>query len=388
MNRISILFLTREFFPEQISGGAVYLYEVTKQLAKSRKYNLFVVSLVKDRQHKKFEVTEEGVHIERIYLPFPSDFLGIVQKADLFLAIPYLIKLIKKRRIDLICCYLSPTVSLPAFLCAMLTRIRKVVMVHGIMPAHHLALVGGKIKASIIQLAIRIILRLHWDKIIAVSKYTKDLVVEFGANENNVVVIPNGVDVERFKPLSSPLRQNQEIVLGFFGKLVREKGVIHLIFAVKELVKKIPNLKLIIAGDGPELSNCRRLCEKYRITDKVEFIGIIDRKLMPHIINSSDIVVLPSFTENMPLIMLEAIACGKVFIGTRVGAVPTIISNYLNGIIVEPGNINELINSIFAVSINKALRDYIGKNAREQAKEYSWDTIILRLRNIIDELFA
>jgi len=136
-----------------------------------------------------------------------------------------------------------------------------------------------------------------------------------------IMIAPNGVDIDRFKPserLGEQFRaslglSNRNKVVLFCGRLSYEKNVDILILAFKRLIRHIPEAILLILGDGPQRCALSHLVKEIGIEEHVFFLGRIkhDDKLIPEIYNASDIFVLPSAFEIQGLSILEAMACGK-----------------------------------------------------------------------------
>ena len=387
MNDTSILFFVEAFPPENLTGGAIHVYETTKRLARNTNNNIFILTSTKDKRCKQLEVTENNIQIKRIYVPPFSKFQFLRRLAFITLSIPVMIRMIKKYDINIVTVNVNILAAIPAFICSKLTRTKVVAVAHGTLKRDHLIYLYGDFFGPIFYHIQKLVMSLPFDKIIAVSNYTKDILVEMGVKEDRIVVILNGVDIVRFKPLSSP-KKDEEIIVGYIGSLTHVKGVKYLIQAMRQVIQKLPNVKLLIIGEGELQTDIARLCQELKIEDCVKFIGEINSRNMPEAINSLDVVVLPSLSENMPLVMLEAMACGKVFVGTRVGAIPEVIENYVDGIIVEPKDVDALSDAIISVLSDKTLKEKIERNARRKAEGYSWDVTVSKLEKMFRGMIA
>lgn len=144
--------------------------------------------------------------------------------------------------------------------------------------------------------------------------------------KHNWEVVYNGVDTELFRPMKIK-KISDKLNLIFVGNLNKEKGLDYLFEAVKDLTNKI---HLTIVGDGPLFKS---YIKKYPF---VHFIGRTSHLELPKIINQHDVLVLPTFVESFPNVILEAMACGKPAIATNIYGIPEMIQDNVNGFLVPP----------------------------------------------------
>ena len=213
------------------------------------------------------------------------------------------------------------------------------------------------------------------DKVLSVSEDLKLHIVNLGINENNVIVVPNGVDTEKFKPagkenarklLNLPLDKN---IILFVGALRSIKGVDYLIEAAKNFVDSNTELYLVGRDDGLKKS-LKKMAQDFKITDFIRFIGPVNHEDIPLWISASDILVLPSLSEGRPNVVLEALACEVPVVATDVGGIPELIINGETGYLVPAKNPLEL-----SEKVNKLLGD---ENQREKMGKFGRKSIIQR----------
>src|SRR5665647_12111 len=213
------------------------------------------------------------------------------------------------------------------------------------------------------------------DKVLSVSEDLKLHIVNLGINENKVIVVPNGVDTEKFKPagkensrklLNLPLDKN---IILFVGALRSIKGVDYLIEAAKNFVDSNTELYLVGRDDGLKKS-LKKMAQDFKITDFIKFIGPVDHEDIPLWISASDILVLPSLSEGRPNVVLEALACEVPVVATDVGGIPELIINGETGYLVPAKNPLEL-----SEKVNKLLGD---ENQREKMGKFGRKSIIQR----------
>ncbi|MEM4267811.1 MAG: glycosyltransferase family 4 protein [Candidatus Woesearchaeota archaeon] len=189
------------------------------------------------------------------------------------------------------------------------------------------------------------------------KEFSKKFVEIYGVQP---IIIPNGVDIHHFKPRKG---QKSDVVL-FIGRLIARKGVLDLIKAAQSL----PKYKFVFVGEGP-------LKEKLKGKNIVRKGALFGEALLKEY-RDATICVFPSHWENMPMVGLEAMACGKATIVTPRGF-SEFIQNNKEGILVEPHSPEKLKLAISMLMSNKKLREEIERNARRKALSYDWNKIAL-----------
>ena len=175
-------------------------------------------------------------------------------------------------------------------------------------------------------------------KIIYISEEMKEIWRKRLSYYNDCVVY-NPISITSYSS-SDAIKKSDIQVIGFAGTLYKRKNVETLIFATSKLLEVFPNVKLIIAGDGPQRDQLEELTKKLGISECVNFVGQV--KEMESFYNSIDIIVLPSYAEAMPLVVVEALSYSIPCIVTRNTALSEVIC-FDNAVFVfSPENINEL----------------------------------------------
>ena len=156
--------------------------------------------------------------------------------------------------------------------------------------------------------------------------------------------------------------------------------------------KGVDHIKLGIGGRGPRREYYELMIKKYSLAAHVRFLGFIENEDMPAYYTLADIFVLPSIidsggdTEGLGVVLLEAGACQTPVIGSRVGGIPDIIKDGVNGLLVEPQNPVDLAEKILRLARGRELREQMGKNGRLIIKEnFNWDKIAKRLIDVYDQ---
>jgi len=222
------------------------------------------------------------------------------------------------------------------------------------------------------------------DAVISLTYDMKKKIMEVCNRE--IFVIPNGIDLNIFEGLSKDelrkkfgLNKTQKTIL-YAGTLRPVKGLTYLIEAVKIINDK--NNRLLLVGYGEEREHLENLVKKLKIENIVTFVGEVSNKEVFEYMTASDVLVLPSLSEGFPNVILEAMASGLPIIATKVGGVPEIINNEVNGFLIDPKNPQQICEKILLIFKDKKLREKISQNNKMEAKKYSWESVIDNLEKV------
>jgi glycosyltransferase involved in cell wall biosynthesis len=219
-----------------------------------------------------------------------------------------------------------------------------------------------------------IVLSENWE-----NYYIKNL----GLNKKQVFVLPNPTEL----PTKIPHRKNSTPVsLVFCGRVGERKGAFDLITAFAQLSEQQrKSAQLILAGDG-EIEKARQLAAQFNIAEQVSFLGWINTQQRDKILSQADVFILPSYNEGLPMAILEAMGWGLPIISTPVGGIPELVVNNQNGLLVTPGNIQELSKAIELLITNEKLRFSLGTVARKNVEPYDINNYCSVLVDIYDSL--
>lgn len=220
--------------------------------------------------------------------------------------------------------------------------------------------------------------------IISPSKYYIDESFFLKRYSNKIVVIPNGINIEDFDiPYSKEecrkklgLSSDKNIIL-FLGVLHPKKGPDVLMKAMSLITSKIPNIELIIAGDGIMKNYLKKLAKELEIDNHVRFEGFVEEDLKPLYYKSADIFVLPSTisTEVFPLTLLEASAAGLPLVVTDLNTLKCIAEEGNNALFTKKRDEKNLAQTVIYLLKNEDIRKRMGRNARKKAEGYSWEKV-------------
>jgi UDP-glucose:(heptosyl)LPS alpha-1,3-glucosyltransferase len=226
-------------------------------------------------------------------------------------------------------------------------------------------------------------------RVIAVSPEVKhQILAQYQIPERKIVVIPNGVDTQRFCP--DPEKRSQcrarygipesEMVLLFVGNLFQMKGL-DLVFPVLE---EMEGVSLFVIGDDVNLESYRDKVQKSGLGGRVIFTGKITSGIENYYA-ASDVYVLPSESEGFPLSALEAAASGLPLLTTRVGGLLELLDDGKNGYFIRR-DAEDIANRLKEIISDPAIKKKMGNAARMKAEEYSWGKVVQKILEVYSEL--
>jgi len=223
------------------------------------------------------------------------------------------------------------------------------------------------------------------DRVIALSATQADIIRELGVAAGKVTVIPNWIDVGELHAENGGAAFRETYRLGsgpvmlFVGRLQPRKGVEYLVEAMR-YAKSEP--KLVVIGDElPAYRGSRerleRKAEEYGFKERVIFLGNLPREDIGPAYMAADVFVLPSLAEGLPIVLLEAMACGRCVLATDIPGNRDLVRNGENGLLFEPMNAVELARQIDFVLNNDDMRLRLGAQARRDVEENYGPSVVL-----------
>ncbi len=203
------------------------------------------------------------------------------------------------------------------------------------------------------------------DAIRAISSFTKKQ-VQFIAPNKPVYVFPTFTDLSLF--LNEPQSELGSYIL-FVGRLQKIKGVNFLLDAFKKLSSRFEKFKLVIVGDGEELENLKKQAQELGLGERVVFKGKLTLEQTRDEMKNCYCLVLPSLTEGLGRVLIEAGALAKPLIGSRTGGIVDLIIPEKNGFLTEPGKTNDLIEKLSILLDSKEKAQKMGRESRRMMAE-------------------
>jgi len=195
----------------------------------------------------------------------------------------------------------------------------------------------------------------------------------------HVIVLHNPVEL----PEQLPERKgNSTVRFAFLGRVGQRKGAFDLIKAYAQLSPEHKQCsELTLAGDGV-VEQAHEMVKELDLEDQVSVLGWINPEERNQLLQSVDVFVLPSYNEGLPVAMLEAMAWGLPVITTPVGGIPEVVTHAKDGILVQPGNLEQLTGSLERLIEDEELRLKMGNNARSRVTPLSLDTYYVALAGL------
>lgn len=230
--------------------------------------------------------------------------------------------------------------------------------------------------------------------VIACSKDLTTRAIRLGFSPNYVTVVPYGVDVERYVQVPVfPAHLSEwklgNIVMGM-GRLVSKKGFVYLLRSAPLVLKRFPNTRFVIVGEGDLRTKLEVLVKELGVQEHVSFVGYIPWDQTPVYLKAADVFVVPSIrdeagnVDGLPTVLLEAMAAGCAIVASRIAGIPEVICDGENGLLVSPGDENDLAEKICLLLGDEKMRERLGEAARKTVTtHYSWIQIAERVAKIL-----
>jgi glycosyltransferase involved in cell wall biosynthesis len=230
------------------------------------------------------------------------------------------------------------------------------------------------------------------DAIIVVSEDARRKMIEVERiPPDRLVVLPNGVPA---MPPGNGHAVRAELAIGRHDPVIGvvcvmrpEKAVGSLVRAAALLLPEVPRLRVVVAGDGPDRPAVQALARELDVADRVHLLG--DRMDVPDILAALDVAVLCSDYEGIPLALLEYMDAARPIVATRVGGIPELIEDGVDGLLVPPRDPPALAEAILALLRDPERAAAMGARARERCRrEFSVDASVERLQELYERLDA
>lgn len=367
-NNSNILLLVNDYLPS--IGGAQNVVQNLAQQLKARGHNVCIVVNKSPKTLPKAEVID-GIEVVRIRMGLPRkslrSYFGFLKQFPVALFVLY--KIFKKRKIDIVNVHFVSTGNgLYASIFKMLFKFPLIVSVHGTdveqLPAQ-----------SFIHRWVAKICLNKADIITGCSQHMIEAVRKLTAiADQKYFIIRNGINLSEFSDKS--VYQHPTPYIFSIGRFVYKKGFDILIDAFHAFSLEVKDVELIIAGDGEQKEEMEKSIVALKLESKVHLIGYADRATAVQLFNGCDFFVLPSREEALGIVNLEAMAACKAIVATRVGGVPEIIEDQMNGLLVEAENSQALCEAMLILSKSAQMKEDMGRRGASLVeKTFNWNTV-------------
>ena len=246
-----------------------------------------------------------------------------------------------------------------------------------------------------LYLMLKPVIRAIWRNasvVVACSEGLRELARETDADVK-MDVIPDGLDLARFKPGSPPVtgkgqsppvtgkgeQRNacpKKVRILTIGRLIPRKGFQFLIRALPQVLEKVSyNFEIEIVGDGPYHGELLKLAENLGVASHIHFAGSVPYSELPQKYRDADLFILPSLAEGMPLVVLEAMGTGLPIVASRVQGIDELVVDGTNGALFDPGDVDGLARCLVKLINAGEDRIEMGKASIERVEPYDWKNI-------------
>ncbi|MDI3477208.1 MAG: alpha-maltose-phosphate synthase [Thermoanaerobacterium sp.] len=229
------------------------------------------------------------------------------------------------------------------------------------------------------------------DKIIAVSNDSKkDIMKCYNVPEEKIEVIYNGIDLNQYKKTDSNVARKKYGIDGryilFVGRISRQKGIIHLIDAVKYLPQDV---KVVLCASSPDTEEIKiEMKEKVKLYPNIIWIDkMVTKEEIIELYSNAEVFVCPSVYEPFGIINLEAMACNTPVVASATGGIKEVVVDGETGFLVEPGNPEDLAEHIKKLLDDRGLAATFGANGRKRVEEmFSWESIAKKTYDMYEDV--
>ncbi len=205
-------------------------------------------------------------------------------------------------------------------------------------------------------------------EVVTVSPSSKADILEHGLTKKEPLVIYNGVDMNIYKP---GIKAKNPTVL-YLGRLSKQKSLSVLIKSAKRIIKIIPKVEIIIAGDGDDKARLIQLAKSLNLIDHIKFTGKVSEQEKISLYQKAWVFVNPSLIEGWGITSIEANACGTPVVASNVAGLRDSIKNPHSGLLVPYGEVDQFAKTIIKLLIDKKTRTIMSKESIEWAKNFDW----------------
>ena len=225
----------------------------------------------------------------------------------------------------------------------------------------------------------------------------------YGADLDKIVIIPPGVDLERFQPMPQDVAKTEvgipcgDKTILFVGRIEPLKGIDTMLRAMALIQKRHPDVAastcLAIIGGDPwhydpddEMARLQALRHQLDLHALVTFLGSRDQDILPNYYAAAEMVIMPSHYESFGMVALEAMAMGTPVIASEVGGLAFVVKDGVNGFHVPSRDSQALADRIFTLLTDKNCRHSLGQQARQHAQQFAWPIIVARMMDVYKDV--
>lgn len=219
------------------------------------------------------------------------------------------------------------------------------------------------------------------------SSHMREKALSLEPKANIFISASKGVDTERFSSSGDFKDDKSEGArLLFVGRLHGVKGLSSLLKAFSTITEQYPEARLTLIGKGPSKDKLVELSDRLDISDQIEFTGEIEHSELPKYYQEGDIFILPSLSEGLSNVLMEAMSSGLPIVATDVGGNPELVKHNKGGYLVEPDDPSDLAEAVISLIKKKDRREKMGEFNREYIQEYEQESVLERRAEIFEQI--
>ncbi|PFX98197.1 hypothetical protein COL41_04180 [Bacillus mycoides] len=202
-----------------------------------------------------------------------------------------------------------------------------------------------------------------------------------------ICILSNFIDILKYRNNGEKYIKNQKRVL-FLGKISTKKGVYDILESISSVSKKYPNIEFVFAGNGhpEEIKQFTNKIKHMGVSENVNYLGWINFNIKKKYLHESDILVLPSYQEAFGIVLIEAMAVGLPIIASNIGGIPDVVKDRENALLIEPGDVSSLKESILEIFDDDILSNKLKSNNLDKSKKYDVRKVIADLSAYYNEV--
>ncbi len=370
MSVIRILCVASDLYPAVVGGIGVVAHEMSKEQVKLGHDVTVYTSGADGRPMREFKDGYKIIRFKSIMKLMGNTFMPGM-----------LFKLMRaKNDFDII--HAHSHLYLSTNLCALVKRLGSpplVITVHGLFSQTAPLPIQKIYLPTIAKWTLR-----SADRVICLSTENKRELEELGIASANIRIIHNGIDVTVFTPPERKQGKTSNQIL-WVGRFVPGKGVECLISAFHILVRKNENYRLTMVGEGPLKEKIKHKIRGLGLSQYIHFRDFIPNTELPDLYRNSDVFVLTSINEGVPLTILEAMACGVPVVSTKLPQLVNIVNGC--GLLVPVGNPESVADAVSTIATDRELAQKLGQIGRAKVvRDYSWEDTVEKTIELYQEL--
>lgn len=225
----------------------------------------------------------------------------------------------------------------------------------------------------------------RFDAVIVVSMSTMQTAQKHGLRRLHL--IHNSIDTNKWQPL--PSKKETGLRVGFVGRISKEKGPFDFVLTAANILKKYPGCELIVAGSGPEEDDMKTLARQKNIAKSFSFLGHLDESQLRVLYSRLDLLLMTSYTEALPMSLLEACAMQVPVVATRVGGVGEIIQDGYNGLLAEAGDVATISANALRLLEDRDLAQRLATNGRTVVQQrFSLQSCVKKIEEVYSNVLS